>query len=423
MDLTPLQQQVLNKLVDKYESRQDYASTEKNIRRTMLTIDNKKYPDYFHISDSTFRLDFNRDMENLETKGLVELEWLKFDRGHTLQRIILQEDALPQTYKRLYRTSRQDEYTQLATIFTRWQKQSPEILNPFFQDIIQKINELSPLPSRLKLETQDYNDLFKGLQAFFTPRQQEVLKRQLSVNLYNNSKRWEELEKSILWVVRNYCLTEDESAMDDGDIHSEHNILQNPIHLNLSGPLIFSTPKGTVDVSSFYPDLGLSPSMIQEMVIEACTAQAIVTIENLTSFYQYVYDGPKNHLVIYLGGYHNRPRRLILTKIHEFVKATHNPPFYHWGDMDLGGFRIWNHLCQKTGIPVKPLMMDEDTYLAHISQGQPMEDSYAKKLAELLANPSYEPFHLLIRLMLEKGIRVEQEAVSIKCTSAINNCI
>jgi hypothetical protein len=416
MELTPLQQKVLSKLVDKYESRQDYASKKKNPRRTMLSMDKTKYPDYFHVSDSTFRLDFNRDMEDLEARGLIELEWLKFDRGHTLQRIILQEDSLPLTYKLLKRSSRMEEYRQLAAAFIRGQENAPEILTPFFQDMLEKIKNLSPLPARVKLDRQDYNDFFTGLHAFFTPRSQEILKRQLSVNLYSNSKRWEELEKSILWVVKNYCLTEDEAEMEEGDILSEHNVLQNPIHLNLAGPLIFSTSRGRVDVSSFHPDLGLSPSMVQEMVVEKCTAQAVVTIENLTSFYQYVYDGPDNHLVIYLGGYHNRPRRLILTKIWEFFKAVDNPPppFYHWGDMDLGGFRIWNHLCQKTGIPVKPLMMDQETYLTHITRGQAMDDGYVKKLAELLENPSYDPLHPLIRLMLEKGIRVEQEAVSIK---------
>jgi hypothetical protein len=415
MELTPLKKNILHKLLDKYESRRDYAAEEKNPRRTMLTIDRKNNPDYFHVSDSSYRLEFNRDMQDLEACCLVELEWLKFRRGDTLQKVFLREDTLPAIYNLLERKSRQHEYQQLAAIFTRWQRNSPEVLSQFFTDMLEKINQLSPLPARIRLDSpDDYDDLLKGLLAFFAPRQQEVLKRQLSVNLYNNSKRWDELEKSILWVVKNYCLSPEEADMEEGDILSEHNILQNPIHLNLAGPLIFSTPRGRVDVSCFHPDLGLSPSIVQEMIIEECTAQAVVTVENLTSFYQYVYNGPDNHLVIYLGGYHNRPRRLVLTKLWDFFKKSQNPPpFYHWGDMDLGGFRIWNHLCQKTGIPVKPLMMDEETYLNNVSQGQVMNENYIKKLLELLDNPSYETLHSLIRLMIEKGKKVEQEGVRV----------
>jgi hypothetical protein len=413
MELTSLQKKILHKLIDKYESRRDYAAGEKSTRRTMLSVDKKQFPDYFHISDSSPRLELNGEMQELEEGGLVVLEWQKFNRGHTLQRIILHEDALPEAYRLLNRQSRRDEYESLAASFALWQEKSHGALAPFFTDILQKLHELAPLPARIKLETQaDYQDLFTGLNAFFAERNQEILKRQLSVFLYNSSKRWDELEKSILWVVRNYCLKED-ADLDDADILSERNIIPNPIHINISGPLVFSTPRGSVDVSAFYPDVGLSPSMIQEMNIEACSAEAIVTIENLSSFYQYVYDGPPGHLAIYLGGFHNRPRRLILTKLREFLQSKGAPPpFYHWGDMDLGGFRIWSHLCQKTGIPVQPLLMDEETYLSCLSQGQPMEESYAKKLAELLDSQAYEPFHSLIRVMLEKGRRVEQEAVN-----------
>ena len=419
MELTSLQKKILHKIIDKYESRRDYAAGEKSTRRTMLSVDKKQFPDYFHISDSSFRLELNREMQALEDRGLAVLEWQKFNRGHTLQRVILNEDALPEAYRLLNRQSRRDEYESLAAFFAQWQGKSHGALAPFFADILQKLHDLAPLPARVKLETrEDYLDLFIGLNAFFAERNQEVLKRQLSVSLYNNSKRWDELEKSILWVVRNYCLQED-GEMDDADILSERNIIPNPIHINLSGPLVFSTPRGSVDVSAFYPDIGLPPSMIQEMNIEVCSAEAVVTIENLSSFYQYVYDGPPGHLAIYLGGFHNRPRRLILTKLRKFLQSNSSPiPFYHWGDMDLGGFRIWNHLCQKTGIPVQPLFMDEETYLSCLSQGQPLEESYAKKLTELLAIPAYEPFHTLIRLMLEEGKRVEQEAVTtISCST------
>ncbi|MCW3490209.1 DUF2220 domain-containing protein [Dethiobacter alkaliphilus] len=414
MELTSLQKKILHKLIDKYEGRRDYAAREKSTRRTMLSVDKKQFPDYFHISDSSFRLQLNHEMQELETKGLVILEWQKFNRGHTLQRIILHEDALVEAYRLLNRQSRRDEYASLAALFTHWREKSHDALAPFFTELLQKVHELAPLPARIKLDKQDYHDLFTGLNAFFAERDQEVLKRQLSVSLYNNSKRWEELEKSILWVVRNYCLQE-EAELDDADILSERNIIPNPIHINISGPMVFSTPRGRVDISAFYPDIGLPPSMIREMNIEACNAQAIVTIENLSSFYQYVYEGPPDHLAIYLGGFHNRPRRLILTKLWEFfqLKSSAPPLFYHWGDMDLGGFRIWNHLCQKTGIPVQPLLMDKETYLTCLSQGQPMEESYAKKLAELLAISAYEPFYSLIRLMLKKGKRVEQEAVTL----------
>src|SRR5690554_2805347 len=189
MELTTLQRQMLHLLLNKYESRSDYASAEKNPRRTMQAVNRKNYPNYFHVSDSRFRLSFNREMEALAAKGFVALDWVKFDRGNTLQRIILREENLILIYRLLNRNSKQEQYYQLADLFRKWQKQSPEILSPFYADMLTKIHELSNLPASVKQETvKDYEDLCTGLIALVTPRAEEVLKRQLSVSVYNNSK-------------------------------------------------------------------------------------------------------------------------------------------------------------------------------------------------------------------------------------------
>lgn len=415
MELTPLQVKELNRLVDKYEKRRDYASEGKSPRRTMLVLDKQKYPDYYHGSDSSFRLAFNRDMEELATMGLVEVEWVRFNRGNLLKRVILVEKALPLIYSLIKRKSKKEEYAGLTKLFGSWQGKSHPALAPFFQDMLCRLQKLMPLPPQVKLnDVKGYEDLFIGLKAFFDHRPQEVLKRQLSVNHFGDSKRWDELERSILWVIRAYCLSEEETNLEDETILSEQNIITNIRHINLSGPLIFTTPRGRVAVTAFYPDLGLSPVTLEDMKIEDCPASAVVTVENLTSFYQYIFAGPKDHLIIYLGGYHNRPRRLILNKLWDyFTGKGHTVPFMHWGDMDLGGFQIWKHLCQSTGIPVKPLYMDTKAYLAHLSQGQPMKDVYTAKLSRLLEDPFYLPFHPLINLMLEKKVRVEQEAIKI----------
>ncbi|GAW93206.1 hypothetical protein KKC1_23450 [Calderihabitans maritimus] len=56
--------------------------------------------------------------------------------------------------------------------------------------------------------------------------------------------------------------------------------------------------------------------------------------------------------------------------------------------------------------------MDEETFFAYEEYAQPFSSTYRQKLAALLEKEAYHPFHRLIRLMLEKGKRLEQEAVS-----------
>ena len=122
--------------------------------------------------------------------------------------------------------------------------------------------------------------------------------------------------------------------------------------------------EGVIDLSAFYPDLGLPVGWIRDLEIVESKAAAVITIENKSSFYQYLREGPTGRLVIYLGGYHNRGRRLLLEKLAAYYrKEGRAVPFYHWGDMDLGGFQIWRHLKTKTGIAFEPLLMDVQTYL------------------------------------------------------------
>jgi hypothetical protein len=73
MKLSDIQKGILNELIDRYERRRGYGSAEKSRRRTLLKIDSKNYPNYFHVSSSSFRLLFNAEMEALEREGFVTL--------------------------------------------------------------------------------------------------------------------------------------------------------------------------------------------------------------------------------------------------------------------------------------------------------------------------------------------------------------
>lgn len=416
MELSALQKQVLQTLLDRLEQRRDYGLAEKSTRRILLAVNKKNFPDYFHVSDSSFRLMFNQEMVSLERRGFVALDWIRFDRGQTLQRIALVVRALPEIYSILKRVPREQLYRETAALMEEWEKEAPAALFPLFREIKIRLASLQPLPAPLKVEKPLLlQDLLKGVQTLLTPRENDLAKRVLSTRIYGDSKRWEQLERSILQLARSFCLSPQEAELDDTALLAELGIIEHPSHLLIAGPLVFSTPQGKIDLGAFYPDLGLPAEMIPDLEILESEAQAVITIENKTSFYQYLREGPAGHLVIYLGGYHNRARRRLLEILAAyFSKEKRTIHFYHWGDLDLGGFQIWHHLGAKTGISFEPFLMDIQTYLRYCHRGQPLGESYLNKLAALLEKPDYKIFHPLIVLMLEKKIRIEQEAVSIQ---------
>ncbi len=471
--LSELQKRELTKLVNKYENRKDYGQKTQNPRKTYVHIKEKNYPDYFHISDSNFRLEYNAAMEELEKMGLVQLVWKKFERGEFLDKIALEEKRLEDIYRLLNRQPKADYYRELESIFNKYRESALKVLTVFYDEMLEKIKRLENLPNQVRFDslsdTEDFlfglNNIVKnGLRSDLV----EVPKRQFSIELYGESKRLEDFEKKILYVLQNYlqdynqnynpnnsheyrrkykqkynlgtenlkdnsndnsniektqikdtytkdAYTKDTHLKEEDEITlAEFGIIDNPHPVNIRGQLEFETSKGMVDLNKFYPDVGLSPRMIQDMTITGLNATAIVTIENLTSYYIYIKSAPEEQLVIYLGGYHNKMRRNILSKIWQFQRNCQgqNLEFYHWGDIDYGGFRIFKHLKAKTGIPFKPLMMDENTYVKHYHKGHKFESNYERKLEKLLNDEDYIEFHPVIRLMLDKKIRLEQEGVT-----------
>ncbi len=416
MKLSQTQKDVLHNLLDRHESRSDYAAAAKSSRRTLLRIDSRNYPDYFHVSDSTFRLMFNAEMEQLQHRALVRLDWERFNEGEYLKRVALQEDALAEIYKLLKRTPKEDLYHATALLLEKWSKGAPPELEPFYTHTLERLYRLEAPPKPVKPgDDAELTQILQGLHACFEPRKSEIAKRLLSVRLYGDSKKWQVLERKIVDILKEFCVSGEEQPRDAAQILAEKGIVDNPVHINLAGPLVFSTPNGRVDLKAFYPDLGLSAEMAGDLTIESCDADTVITVENKTSFYQYLRETAGKHLVLYLGGYHNSPRRELLQKLYRYFSEQHKQlSFYHWGDMDLGGLNIWYDLRQKTGIPFQPIYMDVHTYDKYLHRGHPVDDAYCGKLALLLQNPSYEIFHPLIHHILEKKICIEQEAVTME---------
>jgi len=142
-----------------------------------------------------------------------------------------------------------------------------------------------------------------------------------------------------------------------------------------------------------------------------CWSQQIITIENLTTFYRVV---EQSALVIYLGGFHNEARRNLIGKAHQaFPKAK----LFHWGDIDLGGFRIFRSM--KDVVPnLEPHLMGLETLMKYREQCQPLSKGYGKLLKGLLKDEGYGVFHDVIRFLFQENIRLEQEGVFIKGESS-----
>ena len=131
----------------------------------------------------------------------------------------------------------------------------------------------------------------------------------------------------------------------------------------------------------------------------------MITIENLTTFFRWE---EEESLMIYLGGYHNSVRRILLQKIyHTFPDAR----YCHFGDIDVGGFLIYEDLCRKTGIPFTCYRMDLDTLTEYEAYGKELTENDRAGIERILKENPDVQYAEVLEYMLSAGVKLEQECI------------
>lgn len=109
--------------------------------------------------------------------------------------------------------------------------------------------------------------------------------------------------------------------------------------------------------------------------------------------------------MIYLGGYHNSVRRALLQEVYA---CCPNAAYYHFGDIDAGGYEIYRNLCEKTGIPFKMYRMDLKTLQSYEKYGKPLTLNDRKRLQGMRDRDGLRE---LVDYMLEHDVKLEQECI------------
>ena len=132
----------------------------------------------------------------------------------------------------------------------------------------------------------------------------------------------------------------------------------------------------------------------------------LVTVENKTSFYRF---GREDCSEIYLGGFANRHQVALLKRIY-----ADNPDccFWHFGDIDVGGFQIHQHLCEATGIGFRLFCMGVRERRDERFRGARLRltEHDVARAEKLALNPVYRE---VLGEMLRLGVKMEQEVVSV----------
>ena len=185
-----------------------------------------------------------------------------------------------------------------------------------------------------------------------------------------------------------------------------YNLYENPTYVLIKGNVVIQFDSSVINVVEMPDGIALSNASLEKIKKITVKASKVITVENLTTYHDSD-EGDSVH--IYLGGYHNHSKQILLEKIYVDNK---NSAYFHKGDLDVYGFLILENLKEKTGIPFAPLMMDVATLEKFYQAGLYKELTASDvKVIGGKRNTKLAAYADVLQFMLDHNCKVEQESI------------
>lgn len=391
--VTKIELKVLNELLDIYEKSKTFLGENKNHQTFKVTV-SKLFPKYDDDSEFELYKEINQNFDSLQKRGFITI---KADRSGKIRSASLEENAIEQVYEYIKRTPKADRNNQLTELWENYNNLPDDLFSPLLEYIKEQKIRISTNKAVQFFDENfvDYEDLLNAVKAVLS-NQNEIFIRELSVKLFNNSKRLEAIENPVRSLLYKYGEYDDKET-----VLEEHNIIKTPTYVMVKGKGILHCGE-TIDLSKIKGDIGLSTETLKDLFSVELNGANVITIENLTNFHKYQ---SNNELVIYLGGFHNSIKR-------DFIKLVEkcNPRavFKHFGDIDAGGFYILEHLKKKTGINFLSYNMDITTLEKNKDHWMKLTENDKNRLLSI--NEKTTCYKDSIDYMLKNNCKLEQES-------------
>lgn len=166
----------------------------------------------------------------------------------------------------------------------------------------------------------------------------DLLLRRVSAQFFGDTKRIEALARPIAFLMG------DVEGAEEEDVFARMGLVKHPQPMLLSGSSASLVRAGGKLVPLVRPYLGLRPDTIEGLQLGSASVRCIMTIENLASFNEAAQapTNPEDLLLIYVAG---NPTPALLATYRRLLESARPSCLLHWGDIDLGGFRIASRLA------------------------------------------------------------------------------
>lgn len=400
MRLSDIQSKTIHSLLDKFEKSKTFLG-ENQVKQKFSRCIDDLFPRYQDDAEYDFFCDVNEALRELEKSGLIILHFQRADIIKTVELNVLQ---LKQCYEFVNRESRKAEHDWILEAMSQFRECT--VLNNYFDAQRVKISKNQKV-EYFDGDKQDFLDMLT-LVKLICENEEEQFVRDFSVRHFSDSKRVEVLANKAQALMYQYGEYQDRES-----VLEECGIVKTPTYVCLKGKGRIILGGQIIDLSKLNGDIALSTASLKELDKIEILGECIVTVENLTSFHDY--NGAED-FVIYLGGFHNTTKRKFLVYLYE---QNRDKEYMHFGDIDAGGFYIYEHLKLKTGIPFKTLHMNVETLKKYSSQTKTLTQVDRRRIESLLkkldvkykGSKTDTDYREVLRYMLDNNCKLEQEVL------------
>lgn len=406
------EQIMITRLLEKYERSKHVTEPGASARRVMLNVDRKELPEYdYH--DAALRDAFNQAARNLEKDGLLALEWVK--GKPVLCRVILNLERVLSCYERVGRHHPRilaEQVVQMA------EETLPEVQTPWIlawkEALCKNARTDGQVPGYCKKELGKFAHLLSALRLFDTLNGQTITMRAFSSKCYQDTKYFERNVRELFLRIALKYDPELREANENQELGVREQlaflgIYARPEHYELAGDVSIRTGAGEISVAAAAPyGLAIPSTLVAEIEsMDLSRINRVTFIENKTNYDAYILtEAAADELVVYHGGFLSPKKRAFFAKMAAGIPVQAQVAF--WGDIDLGGFRMF---VQLKGLieRLTPMRMSGEEVSAYWQNGLWRAEEYLDRLKNVAEQPEYRVFASAVQKILEYRVTIEQE--------------
>lgn len=388
---------ILNRLIDMYERREGFKKEPSSLRVIQADI-KKTYPEYANRYNHNVYKDINTAIEKLINENLIES---KADESGKYEKVKLNVENISDCYKRVKRIDIPKRCEKIKEVLDLFKDKNLPVLHSIVSDWRKLISNYKKLPYDIKYDKERLFNILKILEAILGLGRESYI-RNFSTAMFKDSKRFQrEFKLTVESILFDYT----DEVVEKDKILEYYNLYENPTYVHIKGDIVIKFEDSVIYVREINGGIALSNLALENIKEIKVIAKSVITVENLTTYHD---EDEKDSVYIYLGGYHNKSKQVVLKKIYDENKHCE---YLHEGDIDVYGFLILENLKEKTGIPFRPLNMGVDTvkrfFDAKIYKELTASDiNMIEKKKEKLGE-----YKQVLEFMLLHNCKVEQESI------------